>query len=234
MLLIFILAIEIKACIITTESENNILGMFDNITVKKKLPLTKELKALDVKWDEEVFQTKDLDNLLDNYEITKSGKLKHLWQEREWKETEDTLFGGYLDVVKEEWREVDFHGTINFYTGYCTNNTKQQDLWGDEDQLTFEDIELIPGDDWWFEFEASFTKGKLDEIRLIKAEKTPVKERIYNNKTWAIKRAEENRKLSRRIVNFLRKFSWYRVSVRFTLRFVNWLHSKLTYALYRM
>jgi hypothetical protein len=64
MLLIFILAIEIKACIITIESENTILGMFDNITVKKKLPLTKELKALDVKWDEEVFQTKDLDNLL--------------------------------------------------------------------------------------------------------------------------------------------------------------------------
>ena len=50
------------------------MGMFDNITVKKKLPLTKELKALNVKWDEEVFQTKDLDNLLDNYEITKSGK----------------------------------------------------------------------------------------------------------------------------------------------------------------
>ena len=210
------------------------MGMFDNLTVKKKLPLTKELKALDVKWDEEVFQTKDLDNYLDNYEITKSGKLKHLWQEREWKDDDSSFLRGYLDVVKEEWREVDFHGTINFYTGYCTNNTKQQDLWGDEDQLTFEYIELIPGDDWWLEFEASFTKGRLDEIRLIKAEKTPVKERIYNSKVWAMKRAEENKKLSRRVVNFLRKFSWYRVSVRYTLRFVNWLHSKLTHALYRL
>lgn len=210
------------------------MGMFDSLTVKKKLPLTKELKALDIKWDEEVFQTKDLDNYLDNYEITKSGKLKHLWQKREWKEDDSSFLKGYLGVVEEEWREVDFHGTINFYTGYCTNITKHQDLFDDEDQLTFEDIELIPGDDWWFEFEAYFTKGKLDEIKLIKAEKTPVKERIHNSKVWAMKRAEENKKLSRRVVNFMRKFSWYRVSVRYTLRFINWLHSKLTYALYRM
>ena len=208
--------------------------MFDSLTVKKKLPLTKELKALNVKWDEEVFQTKDLDNYMDNYEITKSGKLKHLWQKREWKEDDSSFLKGYLGVVEEEWREVDFHGTINFYTGYCTNITKHQDLFDDEDQLTFEDIELIPGDDWWFEFEAYFTKGKLDEIKLIKAEKTPVKERIHNSKVWAEKRAKENKKLSRRVINFMRKFSWYRVSVRYTLRFINWLHSKLTYALYRM
>jgi hypothetical protein len=210
------------------------MGMFDQLTVKKKLPLTKELKALDIVWDEEVFQTKDLDNCMDNYEITKSGKLKHLWQQREWKDDDSAFFKGYFDVAKEEWRDVDFHGTISFYTSYCTNNAKHWDLFDGEDQLTFENIELIPGDDWWFEFEASFTKGKLDNIKLIKADKTPVKERIYNSKVWAMKRAEENKKLSRRVVNFMRKFSWYRVSVRYTLRFINWLHSKLTYALYRM
>ena len=210
------------------------MGMFDQLTVKKKLPLTKELKALDIVWDEEVFQTKDLDNCMDNYEITKSGKLKHLWQQREWKDDDSAFFKGYFDVAKEEWRDVDFHGTISFYTSYCTNNAKHWDLFDGDDQLTFENIEVIPGDDWWFEFEASFTKGKLDDIKLIKADKTPVKERIYNSKVWAMKRAEENKKLSRRVVNFMRKFSWYRVSVRYTLRFINWLHSKLTYALYRM
>ena len=208
--------------------------MFDTIFVKKKLPLTKELKALDVNWEEVDFQTKDLENLLDTYEITKSGKLKHLWQQREWKEDNESFLGGYLDVVNEEWREVDYHGTITFYTSHCTNDTKHWDLFDDEDQLTFEDIELIPGDDWWIEFEAIYTKGKLDNIRLIKADKTPVKERIYNNKVWAMKRAEENKKLSRRIVSFLRNFSWYRVSIRYILRFVNWLHSKFTHALYRM
>ena len=211
------------------------MGMFDTIFIKKKLPLSKELKSLDVKWEEIDFQTKDLDNALDTYEITKSGKLKHLWQRREWREdSNDSFLGGYFKVVEEEWKEVDFHGTINFYTSHCTNDTKHWDYFDDEDQLTFDDIELIHGDDWWFEFEATFTKGKLDDIRLIKAEKTPVKERIYNNKVWAIKRAEEAKKLGRRIVSFLRKFSWYRVSIRYILRFVNWLHSKLTHALYRL
>ena len=35
------------------------MGMFDTIFVKKKLPLTKELKVLDVNWEEVDFQTKD-------------------------------------------------------------------------------------------------------------------------------------------------------------------------------
>lgn len=208
--------------------------MFDTLFVKKKLPLTKELKALNVKWEEVDFQTKDLDNLLDTYEITKAGKLRHLWQRREWKDDDSAFLKGYYDVVEEEWRDVPFHGTIEFYTSHCTNITKHWDVLEDEDQLTFDDIELIPGDDWWVEFEATFTKAKLQEIRLIKADKTPVRERIYNNKVWAMKRAEENKKLHRRVINFLRKFNWYRVSIRYTIRFVNWTSSKLTYILYRL
>lgn len=210
------------------------MGMFDTLFVKKKLPLTKELKTLNVNWEEVDFQTKDLENLLDTYEITKTGKLRHLWQERTWKDDDDAFLKGYFEVVKEEWRDVNFHGTINFYTSHCTNDIKYLNYLDDEEQLTFDDIELIQGDDWWIEFEAIYTKGKLQEIRLIKADKTPVKERIYNNKVWAMKRAEENKKLGRRIVNFLRKFSWYRNSIRHILRFENWLHSKLTKALYKL
>lgn len=208
--------------------------MFDNIFVKKKLPLTKELKALNVNWEDIDFQTKDLENLLDTYEITKSGKLKHLWQRREWKEDKESILGGYYEVVEEEWRDVDYHGTINFYATHCTNDTKHWDYFDDVDQLTFDDIELIHGDDWWFEFEAIFTKGKLDKIQLIRADKTPVSERIYNNKVWAMKRAEKDKKLGRRVVNFLRKFSWYRILIRYTIRFESWLHSKLTSALYKL
>lgn len=210
------------------------MGMFDTIFVKKALPLTKELKALNVKWEEEDFQTKDLENLLDTYEITKSGKLKHLWQKREWKDDDSAFLKGYYDVVEEEWRDVDYHGTITFYTSHCTNNKRHWEMFGDEDQLSFDDIELIDGDDWWVEFEAIFTKGKLEDIRLIKASKTPVRERIYNNKVWAMKRAEENKKLGRRIVNFLRKFKAYRGLVRYILRFENWLHSKVTKLLYKL
>jgi len=210
------------------------MGMFDNIFVKRKLPLTKELKALDIKWEEVDFQTKDLENLLDTYEITKGGKLRHLWQKREWKDDDNAFLKGYLEVVEEEWRDVDFHGTINFYTSHCTNNTRHWDCLEDEDQLSFDDIEIIQGDDWWIEFEAIFTNGKLEDIRLIKAEKTPIKQRIYNNKVWAMKRAEENKRLSRRIINFLRKFKIYRKFIHLLLRFENWKHSKLTRILYKL
>jgi hypothetical protein len=211
------------------------MGMFDSLTVKKKLPLTKELKALNIDWENEVFQTKDLENLLETYEITKSGKLKHLWQEREWVKEEDGFFGGYLNVVREEWRDVDFHGTINFYTTHTDNNKYHWDFINDDpEQMTWDDIELIVGNDWWFEFEAYFTKGKLDEIKLIKATKDPISERIKNNKVWAEKRAVENKKLSRRVVSFLRKFGWYRTLIRYTIRGTNSLHNTLTKVLYKL
>jgi len=209
--------------------------MFDTIYVKKKLPLTKELKALNVNWEELDFQTKDLENALDTYEITKAGKLRHLWQQREWKDDDDAFLKGYFEVVKEEWRDVDFHGTINFYTSYCDNKKYYWDYVNDDpEQLTWGDIELIQGHDWWFEFEAYFTKGKLDEIKLIKVSKDPISERIANNKIWAEKRAVENKKLSKKIVSFLRKFSWYRTLIRYTIKGTNNLHNALTKVLYKL
>ncbi len=209
--------------------------MFDNIFVKKKLPLTKELKALNIKWEEEPFQTKDLESLMETYEITKSGKLRYLWQERVWKDDDNAFLKGYMDVVKEEWRDVDFHGTINFYTSYCDNNNYGWDYINDDpEQITWDDIELIQGYDWWIEFEAYFTKGKLDSIKLIKVTNEPISERIKNNKIWSEKRAAENKKLSRRVVGFLRKFACYRSLIRLLLRSVNKAHSCLTKALYRL
>jgi len=211
------------------------MGLFDSLTVKKKLPLTKELKALNIDWENEVFQTKDLENLLDTYEITKSGKLRHLWQEREWKKDDEAFLGGYLDVIKEEWRDVDFHGTINFYTSHTDNDIYHWDWISDDpEQMTWDDIELIQGYDWWFEFEAYFTKGKLVEIKLIKATKDPISERIKNNKIWAEKRAAENKKLSRRIVNFLRQFGWYRTLIRYIIKGVSKSHNALTKVLYKL
>ena len=208
--------------------------MFDTIYVKKKLPLTKELKALNVEWDELDFQTKDLENLLDSYEITKAGKLKHFWQKRKWKDDDDAFLKGYFEVVEEEWRDVKHHGTITFYTSICDSKEHHWDLHKDEEQLSYDDIELIEGNDWWVEFEATFTKGKLDEIRLIKANKTPVKERVLNTKNWAMKRAEEEKKISRRVVKFLRKSSLYRGLIHNTIKFENFLHSKVNRILYKL
>jgi hypothetical protein len=211
------------------------MGMFDTIFIKKKLPLTKKLKALKIDWAKEPFQTKDLENLLDTYEITRSGELRHLWQERVWKDDDSAFLKGYLDVVKEEWRKVDFHGTINFYTDHTDNNSYHWDYINDDpEQMSWDDIEIIHGHDWWIEFEAYFTHGFLDDIKLIKVTKEPISKRIKNNKLWAEKRAAENKKLSRRIVNFLRQFGWYRTLIRYTIRGVNASYNALTKVLYKL
>ena len=71
------------------ESRNGeiIMGMFDNIICKAPLPLPEdigELKDLKIIWDEEIFQTKDLDNLLDSYTIHKDGTLTFEEYDKEW------------------------------------------------------------------------------------------------------------------------------------------------------
>lgn len=208
--------------------------MFDTIYIKKKLPLTKELKALNVNWNEVDFQTKDLYNCLETYEITKAGRLLNLKQERKWVDDDNAFLKGYLEVVSEEWVDTHFHGTVNFYTGECDNKNHHWNHLKDSEQLSWEDIEKIEGNDWWIEFEAYFTKGQLDDIKLIKANKTPIKERLKSSKEWAIEREIENKKPLRRITNFLRKFKTYRKIINLVIRFVNWLHSSMTRCLYRM
>lgn len=210
------------------------MGMFDTVFVKAHLPLTDELKALNIKWDEVDFQTKDLYNLLDTYEITKEGKLRHLWQERVWKDSDDSLFGGYLDVVKEEWRDVDFHGTIGFYTSHTDNDKYRWDFMGGADQISWDDIDIIVGNDWWMEFEASFTKGNLDGFKVIKVEKTPIKDRIKNNKEWAEKRAIEDRKIHNQIIGFFRQFKMYREVIRQLIKLTNNVHGVVTKVLYKL
>jgi hypothetical protein len=156
-------------------------------------------------------------------------------QERQWRDDDSAFLKGYFEVIKEEWRDVDFHGTINFYTSYTDNNEYHWDYINDDpEQMTWNDIELIQGYDWWLEFEAYFTHGYLNHIKLIKVTKDPISERIKNNKLWSEKRSVENKKLSRKIVSFLRKFSWYRTLIRYTIRGVSNLYSTLTKVLYKL
>jgi len=142
------------------------MGMYDELTVKKSLPLPKEIKKLK-NWKEFVFQTKDLNNCLSEYFINERGFLYEVVVERE-----------YIEFTKEErksqdikpwqlWKDVieksrtnkklDYHGKILFYT--------------------FE--ELDDNTDFWLEFVAYFIYGKLDKIELVKFEtETGRKERL--------------------------------------------------------
>ena len=51
------------------------MGMFDTILIKRKLPLTKEIKKAfpDTDWAQEGFQTKSLDNTMTIYTIKGTG-----------------------------------------------------------------------------------------------------------------------------------------------------------------
>jgi hypothetical protein len=135
------------------------MGMFDSIKCKKELPLTDELKKLNVKWDEVVFQTKDLENCLSNYIISEDSELLEevvkyeytYFTEEERKHKDHRPWNIVKDqkVIEQYTKKVDFHGTIMFYESF--NYSEQEDVWVD--------------------FNAYFIYGKLDKIEIDKIEK---------------------------------------------------------------
>jgi hypothetical protein len=135
------------------------MGMFSYIKCKRELPLTDELKSLSVKWDELPYQTKDLDNCLENYIISEDGELLEevieyeytYYTEEEKKQKDHKVWNIVKDqkIVKQETKKVDFHGKITFYETFDLN-----------------DLESI-----WVDFDAYFVYGKLDKLELAKVEK---------------------------------------------------------------
>ena len=206
------------------------MGMFDTIYVKKALPLNKELKAIkDLKWEEFDYQTKDLENTLATYEITKAGKLRYHEVEREWVDDEGHFLKGYLKEVSSKWVDTKHTGKINFYHNFSTNKSNVNIF---SDTLANEtDLE---GYDWWVEFEAEFVKGKLTEIKLIKADKTPAKIRIIQTLEWAKDLKKKEATLHRRIIKFLRKSKTYRKLISGLLKFNSTASSKISWVLYRL
>lgn len=133
------------------------MGMFSYIKCKKELPLNEEIKTLNVKWEDVEFQTKDLDNCLDNYTITENGELVEDVVEKEYtyytEEERKKLKGWYFikdeKIIKEYSKDVNYHGTIRFYELFDLN--EQEDI--------------------WVEFDAHFVYGKLDKIELANTQK---------------------------------------------------------------
>jgi len=67
------------------------MGMYDEIIVKKDLPLPEEISKLDIDWKNYIFQTKSLENCLIVYFIDEDGGLNEIEFERE-----------YIDFTEEE------------------------------------------------------------------------------------------------------------------------------------
>jgi hypothetical protein len=152
------------------------MGLFDTLYIKRKLPLTKEIKRAfpDTDWSQEDFQTKDLDNTMTTYTIRGTGlywdkvdgEMVRTMTEEEEKEVrkEKRWVWPYKFVESDRKTEkVTHHGVINFYQ---YKDDKDNNTWG-------------------IEFDALFDNGKLKSIKLTKAEIiSTAEENAAREKEW--------------------------------------------------
>lgn len=122
------------------------MGMYDHIKCEYPLP--------DKEVQKETFQTKDFDNVMEDYTITTSGVLirhKTIWEpvpeeERpyygkpEWNESPFFQIAGSIKTIPIGDEEIPYHGMVQFYTIY--NGT-------------------------FYEYQAKFTDGLVVEIKRI-------------------------------------------------------------------
>lgn len=152
------------------------MGMFDSIHFNYPLPLP--LEVVDVLPDPYnlEFQTKDLENLLDDYYLNEDGVL--YWRKRkyEWKDDDSAFLKGYMDVVSEEIVPSDFHGIINFY---CYETVEE-----DKENNKAKDVSI--------DYIAKFTNGKLENIEILSYEIIDATVRIIDLKN-TMKKHEERR-----------------------------------------
>lgn len=182
------------------------MGMFDEIIVKKQLPLPIELFDLNLDWQNYKFQTKDLENCLLEYIITEDNELVEVEVDREYiPYTEEELkklknkWSFFKDVVEKSRKNVklDFHGKIKFYT---------YDKFDDKF-------------DFSIDFESYFSYGKLDKIVLLEYKKYESKD----NSEWWEKYKQEQKKPWNKIKNFLSKYFGWR-----------WVWSKISKLIYKL
>ena len=166
------------------------MGMFDDIVVHRKLPLPKALpdELRDVKWKEEVFQTKCLENCLTEYKIAVNGKL---YAQKFDDEGAVFAYNSFFDKKRQDtemfWKNVTPPASINFYTNF------QKEKF-----------------DYWVSFTAFFDprSSKLTEIRLDelnKEDNTARKEQKKRFEEEVVGREKLHKKLIYKIYNIFWK-----------------------------
>lgn len=176
--------------------------MFDSIYVEVKLPLPSPVDKLKINWKKEEFQTKDLENLMYRYRINRAGQLVRLDQKLDWV-SDDSRFGGHMNVVSERWVKSSHTGTVVFYTTVCSDPEQKEKHWMElvsEDQINGAD-----GFDYSLNFAAKFIDGKLINMELIRVDAYPIKEYLLNHNKWAEAIKEKQSKISYKIKSFMKK-----------------------------
>ena len=162
--------------------------MFDEITVKKPLPLPKEVDGLNINWNEMVFQTKDLESCLSEYIISEDGFL-YIKKKEYVPYTEEELktkkgFSFIKEIVDKGLEKIEHHGVINFY---CYEKFDENN-------------------DFWMDFYAYFIYGKLDKIEF-KEFKKQASSDIRLNK-FLEQEEKENKKPWNIFKKYARKIGW--------------------------
>jgi hypothetical protein len=182
------------------------MGMFDNIYIHKELPFNKKQKEIfsHIDWNDQPFQTKDLENGLLVYTLKKNGKLyttkiegdhvRTMTEAEEKKERKKNRWVWPYEFKETSRKEiiVNHTGNISFYDMLVDKN----------------------GNEWWVEFEAKIVDGSLKgKFQTIKCEINRTKQEIDEDEAHWIKLAEDhNKKLSTKIRKFLNRITfsqWY-------------------------
>lgn len=193
------------------------MGMFDNITVKYnafKVAKATQKKLDGINLTDMSFQTKDLDNMLDEYEISTHGKLIKIVPTKT--EKVKTKLRGLarntidvIKVTKTKRTVMDYTGVLNM-NAFVTRDDKPTDL----------DIELT----------ARVKKGSVTSVRVSKCDTLTNDKR----KEYAAAFKKQSEKIAKRKSTFLYKL--YKHVYRAPMLFVfdNVLCKTLTYLTSRL
>jgi hypothetical protein len=134
------------------------MSMFDYIKCEYELPESSLAKKLGVDFSKVEFQTKDMENSMSTYTITKNGEFWFRKDTYKWVDDDNAFLKGYMDIVSSEDIKLDYHGILNFY---CYEEVEEN-----EDKTFAYSVD----------FQAKFTDGKLIEIKITQEESRDVTE----------------------------------------------------------
>jgi hypothetical protein len=182
------------------------MGMFDTIYIHKELPFNKKQKEIfsHIDWNDQPFQTKDLDNSLAVYTLKKNGKLyttriegdhvRIMTEAEEKKERKKNRWVWPYEFKETSRKEVivKHTGTVNFYDMVVDKNENE----------------------WWVEFEAKIVDGSLKgKFQTIKFEINRTKKEIdEDEKVWKDRIESYNNKPTVKFRKFMNKITysyWY-------------------------
>ena len=169
------------------------MGLFDYIRADYPLPFTLEMVDWDLDIQEMPFQTKDLENFMEEYFINPEGELYYVKHTREWVDDDDAFLKGYLKIVDTEIVPANFHGVVYFY---CYEDHPEKD--GKHYML-------------YAEYEAKFSNNKLVNIELFDANIEDVTE-------YKLKNEEFFEKLEKQKNKWYNKYIMYTKPVKFVRR----------------